>query len=238
MAISKQVRQELVDEVGYGRRIETLPIPVDANRFAEAAPGKIRDQLNLGESDLLVTAVGHAIPVKGWDIAIRAMAQVNKTFPNVHLALVGSTSSPDEIRIFDELCSLVQKFDLSNHVHFLGHRCDIPEILKASDIFAMPSRSEGMGAALIEAMAAGLPCVAADVGGIPEVITHGEDGLLFERGSAEELAKHLLNMARNPTLMAMLASSASNRARELGIPAYVEDTFRCYEFLLHNLPPR
>jgi len=232
LAISDQVRRELVDSVGFGERIDTIRGPVDSERFANARKGDIRRQLGLDPSDVLITAVGRAVPVKGWDVVIRASAEVHRLFPNAHIAFVGSTTSPEETDFFEKLAGLLRESNGSDHIHFLGHRDDIPGILKASDVFILPSRSEGMPAALIEAMAAGLPCVAAKVGGIPEVITHGEDGLLFERENAEQLAECVIGLIRNQSLRARIASHAANRAHEFGMRAYVDKVFRCYEALL------
>lgn len=249
MTISDRVQKEMIECVGFERRIETVTMPVNSGCFAEAAPGNIRRELKLNFTDVLVTSVGHAVPVKAWNIAIRSIALVRETCPEVHLALVGDITSSDARRFYQELDMLVRKLGLSGIVHFLGHRKDIPGILRASDMFVLPSRSEGMPAALIEAMAAGLACVASRVGGIPEVITHGVDGLLFERENVEELARNLVALIVDKSLRVKLAYQAAVRANGYCMNDYVEKVFRCYGSLLtrrsaiepqfgQNHPPR
>ena len=234
MTISDKVRLELVESGCPGKHIDTVYVPIDYMRFANTAMGKIRDELGLDSSHILITTVGCAVPVKGWDIAIRAFAEVHNVIPNARLVFVGSTTSSKESKTFRQLADLIRHYKLSKYIHFLGQRNDIPEILKASDIFILPSRSEGLCWALIEAMASGLPCVAARVGGIPEVINHAEDGLLFEREDANELAEHIIHLTQNRELRTNIASQASNRARFFSMTAYVNKVFECYKSLFEN----
>lgn len=238
MAVSNRVREEVVDSVGFRRRIDTVYVPVDIMRFATAAKGTVRQELGLDSSDVLIAAVGHAVPVKGWDLAIQAFAQASRVLPQVHLILVGGIASSEEMKYLQYLTTLVRKCEGSGRIHFLGHCDAIPEILKACDVFIMPSRSEGMPAALIEAMAAGLPCIAARVGGIPEVIGHGEDGLLFERENVEELAAHMVRLAQDRMLRTRIAARASDRAASFSIQAYVDKVVECYKILLGNKASR
>lgn len=233
MAISNQVRQELVDSVGYDKKLDTVYVPVDHSRFANAASGKIRQELGLTTSDILIASVGHALPVKGWDIAIRSFEIVRNRFPKVHLILVGGTTSPKEKAFFQTLRPLIKEPDVSEYVHFVGYRHDTPEILKASNIFILPSRSEGLCCALIEAMASGLPCIATRVGGIPEVIQDGQDGLLFERENVEELAKHIITLVENPAQRARIASQAGQTSQAFNMLTYVDKVFDCYTTFLH-----
>jgi glycosyltransferase involved in cell wall biosynthesis len=234
MAISNQVRQELVDSVGSDKKIDTVYVPVDHERFAGAARGEIRRELGLCPSDILITSVGHAIPVKGWDIAIQAFARVHRSHPCTHLVFVGGTTSPREAIFFQSLKTLIEESNTSGGIHFVGYRHDIPEILKASDIFVLPSRSEGCCCALIEAMASGLPCIATRVGGIPEVVNHGKNGLLFERENTEELARHLVSLAEDRGLRLRIASEAAQTSREFSMQAYVDKVCDCYATLLHT----
>ncbi|HUU17729.1 MAG TPA: glycosyltransferase family 4 protein [Sedimentisphaerales bacterium] len=234
MAISEKVRLELMESGCSGKHIDTIYQPVDYMRYSTAAKVKFGDKLGLNPSHILIATVGHAVPVKGWDIAIRAFAKVHNVIPNARLVFVGSITSSEETRIFQQLADLIRHYKLSKYIHFLGHRNDIPEILKSSDIFILPSRSEGMPGALIEAMAAGLPCVAARAGGIPEVISHGDNGLLFEKENEDELSGHLVRLIGDQLLRTKLASQASSRARAFGISAYVDKVVKCYKTLLGN----
>ncbi len=234
LAISSAVRQEVVDAVGFSKRIIVVPAPVDTERFASASEGDIRKELGLDSSHLLITAVGHAVVVKGWDVAIKAFAEVQQKIPNARLVLVGSLVKGEEVKTLQYLKELATNLRVLEFVHFVGRRDDIPQILKASNIFVMPSRSEGMGAALIEAMASGLPCVAAEVGGIPEVMTHGETGLLFGREDVRALADCVLQLLEDESLRNRIALQTLSHARSFEMHVYVDRIFDCYQQLLKS----
>ena len=185
--------------------------------------------MNLKDSDIVVTSVGHAVTVKGWDIAITAFARVCKKIPNIKLLLVGAKTSP---KYHHKLCAQITESGLGHNVMFTGSRRDIPEILKASDVFLLPSRSEGTPAALIEAMASGLPCVATATGGIPEVIEHGKNGFVFERENADDLAEKMLCILSDPELQVKFSKMAQQNLQKFSIDTYVNNVFSHYQNLL------
>lgn len=228
LAISDAVGREVIETVGFGDRIVTVHVPVDYGRFANAAKGNIRQEIGFDDSNVLITAIGHAVPVKGWDIAIKVFVQVHQQFPKIRLLLVGDKTSS---QFYSQLAKLTKEYAIENNICFTGKRDDIPQILKASDIFILPSRSDGLCLALIEAMASGLPCIASDVGGVSEVITHGEDGLLFERENSKQLAQAIIRLIKDKKLQKKLSSQASVRARYFSMDKYVEKVFKSYEFL-------
>ena len=97
---------------------------------------------------------------------------------------------------------------MGDRVRFFGHRDDVPALLRESDIFVLPSRSEAFPNGLIEAMAAGLPVVATAVGGIVELVRHGENGLLVRPGDSRDLANAIQQLVDDPRRAAALASHA------------------------------
>jgi len=226
------VRQELVSFGVGGQRISVVPAPVDVSHFASATAGDIRGELRLSKSHIVVAAVGHAVPVKGWDVLIRAFAQVTVRLPDVCLLLVGSTTSAAESQYTQKLRCLATSLGVLDRIVFAGQRSDIAEILHASDIFAFPSRSDGQGLALVEAMAAGLPCVAARTGGIPEVVEDGADGLLFEREDPDGLASKILSLAEDSVCRRRLGKNAKRKARQFGMAKYVKNIMQHYDELL------
>jgi glycosyltransferase involved in cell wall biosynthesis len=102
---------------------------------------------------------------------------------------------------------------LHGHVSFLGLRSDVARLLPGADVFLLTSISEGITLTLIEAMAAGLPVVSTDVGGVPEVVTDGATGLLAPSGNDAALATHLLRLAQHPALGRQLGECGRHRAR-------------------------
>ena len=231
LAISDKVGSELIETVGFNRKIKTVYAPVDYSRFTNALKGNMQQEMGFEQSHIIITSIGHSVRVKGWDVAIKAFFEVYRKIPNVRMLLVGDRTS---LEYYNQLTRLIKQYDMEDNIKFTGTRNDIPEILKSSDIFILPSRSEGMPGALIEAMAAGLPCIAAEVGGVPEVITHGNNGLLFKRANSQELAESLIKLIENQTLQTNLALQASIRARQFNMESYVEKVFNSYKSLLNK----
>lgn len=126
----------------------------------------IRDELGLSKGDFLVFSSGELTKRKNHQIIIKAIHTLNN--PNIHycIAGIGPTS--------DQLLRLAKKFKMSSQIHLLGFRNDIYDLLNASDMFAFPSRHEGFGVSLLEAMASGLPCTATNVQGIKDLIPNKE----------------------------------------------------------------
>jgi glycosyltransferase involved in cell wall biosynthesis len=143
----------------------------------------------------LVAAVGNIRRIKGFDVLIRAAQLVCMEYPKAAFLLVGE---PSDRECQAELRDMVNNLGLSPNVRFLGSRTDIVPILKASDVFCLPSRSEGFSNSLIEAMACRLPCVATDVGGNGEAIMDGINGYLVPPESPQALAGAILQFLQEP----------------------------------------
>ncbi|WP_156916060.1 glycosyltransferase [Psychromonas arctica] len=235
LAIADIAGKELSEQVGFKNKIVTVYTPVSLARFIYADRTGVRNRLELEASDIVITTVGHCVPVKGWDIAIEAFAKVCKKIPQAKLLFVGAKKSS---LYSQELFTKITEYNLGNKVIFTGIRHDIPEILSASDLFILPSRSEGMPAALIEAMATGLPCVATRSGGISEVIEHGQNGLLFDRENADDLAEKIISIMLNPDLNSQFSQMAKQDLQKYEISTYVNIVINHYEDLLGNTPKK
>ena len=231
LSISDMAGKEICEQVGFKDKIVTVHAPVPIARFVSAKSTGVRERLGINESDIIVTSVGRTIPVKGWDIAITAFSIVYKEVPNAKLLLVGEKNSSEYCQ---KICQQINQYGLVHNVIFTGSRSDIPEILKASNLFILPSRSEGTPAALIEAMAVGLPCIASETGGVPEVIEHERNGLMFQRENADDLAEKIINIISDSKLQAQLSKMAQNNLQKFAIETYVNSVFSHYENLLNE----
>ena len=232
LAISRAVRDELIAFGANEDKALVWPQPVDIDRFADASAGDIRRELGLSAFDTVLTTVGQALQVKGWDILIGAFARISTTVPNAHLLLVGSTTGSEEADFARALYQRVTALRLENKVHFLGQRADVPQILRASDIFVFPSRSDGQGLALTEALAAGLPCVASRAGGIVDLVQDHDNGLLFEREDTNGLTACLEELLRDSDLRQRLADRGKQSVQALSLDRVTRRTIDLYEALL------
>ncbi len=185
-AVSEQVRQHCIEVDRLdSARVETIYNGFDlSDSLPVAKPVR-------APGELLVTTVGNIRRVKGHDIFIKAAAIVALRFPLVSFSIAGEILEPD---YFAELQDLICDLKLSDRFHLLGGITDIPSHLSASDIFVLPSRSEGFSNAIIEAMAQSLPVVATDVGGNAEAVKDGLNGLIISPEDPAAMAEAICRL--------------------------------------------
>jgi glycosyltransferase involved in cell wall biosynthesis len=206
IALTDAERQDHLDRsVGTADRFSVVPSGIDRERFQRArARGKQQpDWVGCPPGSLVIGSVGWLTDIKGHEYLIEAVAELKQSFPSLHLVIVGSGDRHDTLLQQAELAGL------RDAIHLLGHRDDIEACLAGMDLFVLPSLNEGMGRALIEAMAAGLPVIASRVGGIPSVITHERTGLLVPPGDAGALAEALRRLLERPEWAMQLGLAAS-----------------------------
>ncbi len=208
----------------WRRKVTVVPTGVDLARFGNAHPAP-REALGLSETDLVMACVAHLVPVKGHAELLRAVAAVAGGFPHLRLVLAGE-GAPEYER---ELRALATTLGIEDRVRFLGRVDDIPALLKASDGAILATRNEGrreaFGAALVEAMAAGLPVIGTRSGGPEEIILHEQTGWLVETSGWQALAEAIGEFCRDPARRRRYGEAGLRRAsseydRELMVRRY------------------
>jgi glycosyltransferase involved in cell wall biosynthesis len=173
--------------------------------------------------------VGHIAALdtrhKGQHTLIEAAKRIERTHPRIHFLIVGSGRDEAELR--------AQAAGSSN-VSFMGWVRNVGDYLAALDIFVYPSMHEGLGSILLDAMQFGLPIVASDVGGIPDIVKHAENGLLVAAGDHEALAAAILRLFSDAPLRNAMAESNRRRAREYHPSIMTQRYLEIYR----NLVPR
>ncbi|MBN2023866.1 MAG: glycosyltransferase family 4 protein [Pirellulales bacterium] len=192
----------------YRQRLRTISNGVDLARFDVACD--IRRELGLSDRDLVVAIVGTITERKGHDRILDVLPELVARVPNVVLLVVGSVShSGEDLEYFNRL---------PNRDHprawFLGMRNDVPQIMQSADVLVAPSRYEGMGRVVLEAMACGKPVVGARAGGIQEVILHKETGLLFNGDDREELLGSLVRLCESRLLRERMGQAGRARVEQ------------------------
>ncbi|WP_073344468.1 glycosyltransferase family 4 protein [Caldanaerobius fijiensis] len=139
-----------------------------------------------------VISIARLIPQKGVEYFIRVADDILNMRDNVEFLILGDGPQRDHLE------SLIKELNRADRIKLLGHRDDVNALLDSSDVFVLPSFSEGMPVSIIEAMRAGKPIVATDVGGIPEEVTDGVNGLLVKPGDAEGLKRAILRFLDDP----------------------------------------
>lgn len=168
---------------------------------------------------------------KGQDILIRAIKRCMDRGLDVECTLVGSPMLGDS-RTLPTLQALVSNLQLTSRVNFLPGGSDVPALLANSNIFVLPSRYEGFGLALVEAMAAGLPVIASDIDGPANIITDGKDGLLFESGSDEQLAEKIVTLIRSDAISEKLRANGRVTASKYDISTMRDRYIDIYKSLI------
>jgi glycosyltransferase involved in cell wall biosynthesis len=206
VAVSEDIRNNLVDLVGISpHRASVIPNGVDTRRFSFNAEKRriMRARLGVRNNQLLLGTVGSYYPVKGQRFLVDAMQKLTAIAPNVRLVMAGQGPLADELR------KQVSEEALERHVQIVGYIEDTPGFLSALDIFVMPSLSEGQPLALLEAAANGRCIVATNVGGISEIITNNESGVLVPPGDVDALANALARLLADPETRHALERNAA-----------------------------
>ena len=188
--VSEQVRRHCIDVDGIDPdRVQTI-----YNGLSLSAWNEI-DRPTKTSGNLVVTTIGNIRRVKGHDLFIRAAASIAPQFPGVRFNIAGEVLEPD---YFIELQHLIHGLNLSEKFHFTGGVTNLREHLTTSDIFVLPSRSEGFSNAILEAMAASLPVVATNVGGNAEAVSEGINGFLVPPEDPAALAACITRLLSDP----------------------------------------
>ncbi len=163
----------------------------------------VREEFGIAQDAPLLVSVSRLYAFKGHDLLLQALAAVKQRAPGVRLLVVGGDDPSYTLRglsYMAELKAQANNLGLSDHVVFTGERSDVKRIMAASDVYTMPSPEEGFGMVFVEAMAMGLPVVALNSTGTPEVVEHGKSGLLAEPGNAQQLADHITTLIADPAM--------------------------------------
>ena len=198
-AVSGAVRDETIraDRISPAK-VVTIPNGIEIEKLAAAEGAAALQHLpGLDDASPLIVSVGHIRRVKGFDVLLRAAAEVCRAYPKATFLIVGTIQEPECDR---DLRDLVRQLGLERNVRFLGklENESVWSLLKLCDVFCLPSRSEGMSNALLEAMACGLPCVATAVGGTPEVLEDGQSGYIVPSEDYQAAANRIMALLENP----------------------------------------
>lgn len=196
--------------LGIGRRAQYVSVPsgvpTAALRAAAPARAAARARLGLEPAAYVVAGLGRLVPIKGFDLLVEALPRVAAAVPAARLVLVGD--GPER----GALEARAGALGVGARLTVTGAVADPVPWLAAADVLAAPSRNEGMGRAIVEAMALGLPVVGAAVGGIPAVVADGESGRLVPPGDPAALACALVELGRDEALRRALGAAALARA--------------------------
>jgi glycosyltransferase involved in cell wall biosynthesis len=229
VAVSSQVRKTIVEQVGpVDEKVFTVCNAVDPRPFERAVDkAVVCEQLGLPTDVDLIAVVGRLTEQKGHCYLVEAMPFILDAFPKTHLLFVGD----GELR--GKLEAQVTAAGLAEHIHFLGVRSDVPDLLAAADLFVQPSLWEGLSVALLEAMAAAKPIVATAVSGTTQAMVPGKTGLVVPSGDHRALAGAIVQLLSHPTQGQAMGQAAKQHVlKHYGAQKQAQDHLSLYHRLL------
>jgi len=210
-------------------KMRVIPNGVDTEHFRPAdndAGSETRQRLGIGEKDFVFGFAGNFLPVKGLDILLKAFAQLNN-MENPRLMLIGD--GPDE----SSLKKLAEELGIAQNIIWVPRNGELRPLYAAMDVFCLPSRSEGLSNALLEACACGLPCIVTDIAGSREVVRNGVNGYIAAPDDIEELAGAMNGIIRKRNDLPRMGKAARETVCALfSARSMAESYMRLYEELL------
>jgi glycosyltransferase involved in cell wall biosynthesis len=161
---------------------------------AGTARARVREEFQIETDAPVIGMIARVQPPKDFETLIRAMAKVVESHQSARLLIIGEYDHPHCLEHYRALRALSEELRLGERIIWAGLRRDVPDLIRAMDVCVLSTHAEGMPLVLLEAMALGCPVVATRAGGIPELITHGENGLLHEKNDYQELARGVLSL--------------------------------------------
>jgi glycosyltransferase involved in cell wall biosynthesis len=224
---SASIAAKVAAEGRGGARFAVIPNGVDLSRFAAPPPScGLRRELGVPDEAVLIGVVARLEPEKGHAHLLDAWPRVAAAVPDAWLVIVGEGSSEGELRARVDAMPASARA----RVRFTGRREDVAAVTAELSVAVLPSLREAQGISLLEAMARRVPVVASAVGGIPEVVTDGVDGLLVPPASPDALADALVALARSPALRDRLGAAGYETVRDrFSIDAQVRQIEAVYD---------
>jgi glycosyltransferase involved in cell wall biosynthesis len=201
---------------------------VDIEKFKQerVRADEKKRSLGLAQNSLVVGFIGWLLPIKGPMHLLKAMEDVWQDYDDTVLVFIGKGDLDADLK------AEALKTSANGRVNFLGWRNDIDQIMPIFDFFVLPSLNEGMGRVLVEAMAAGKPIVASNVGGIPDLVKHDHNGLLVPPGDEKALAAGIKQLINDPEKAKMMGQRGRELCNQFSVEAMIEKIDTLYGKLL------
>jgi len=211
--VSRQIENWLINEIKVKKPVMQIYNGVDCDLYSPGGGMAIRSDLGIKTDTIVFGIVARLDPIKNHKALIKVFNSIHKLWPDTCLLIAGKGT---EAKYLQSIAS--------NDVHFLGNRSDISELLRSFDVFVLPSFNEGISNTILEAMASGLPVVASDRGGNPELIKPDQNGMLFDPDSEEALKNCFVKYVQDSELRRQHGTVGREMAKKLyNIDTMVDD---------------
>ncbi|HEY4611556.1 MAG TPA: N-acetyl-alpha-D-glucosaminyl L-malate synthase BshA [Bacteroidota bacterium] len=225
-AVSRFLKEKTQTNYGIEKEIEVIHNFIDTNLYRRVPSDEVRKFCKDPNEKILIHTSNFR-SVKRVPDVIRIFNEVHKRIPS-RLLLIGD--GPDR----SQCEHLSRELGIAEYVKFLGKQSQIVNILSGADLFLIPSQSESFGLAALEAMACEVPVISSSVGGLPELVSHGESGFIAEFGDIGRMAKYAIDLLTTPVKHQQFAKAARKRAMEFEASKVVAQYEQYYDKVLHG----
>ncbi len=229
IAISEAVRGVLLSDGIPEEKIGLAFSGIALDKFKHEKPiPDFHDKFGLPSQALVGGCVAALADHKAHEVLIQAARIACRIVPHLHFLLIGEGERKTA------LMNLASRLSIRGNIHFAGFRTDVGRLMKSMDFFVLTSRTEGLGTAILDAMACGLPIVATRAGGIPEMVSDRIDGLLAPVNDTRILADNMVEIANNQKLRSKLGKNAATSVKRFSIESTVDSTLSIYREVLEK----
>lgn len=230
VAISDAIRNVLIEYGVPGANIAVVKSAVDGSIFKNIRRDQCRqewaERLKISPTIPLMGNASALTEQKGYEVLLPALAELRKEVEDFHFVIAG------EGHLEAELKAMMTTLNLEKHVTFAGFIKEVPRLLGALDILCVPSNWEGLGTVILDGIWAGCAIAATRVGGIPEMIFHGETGMICEKGDSTQLKENLLRLLKEPDFRTSLIKNALAHAeKNFSLESMVQGNWQVYQSL-------
>jgi len=231
VAVSPSLGRRFCDYNGLPvDKLRVIPYAADVrttDRITAQRVSELRHELGFGPDDIVIGSVGRLVEQKDYPTQLQAFALAVRRVGRLRMVIAGDGP------LRSSLEAMAQALAIADRVQFLGNRDDVPALLRSVDIFALASKFEPFGLALLDAKAAGLPIVAMAVNEIPEIISDGESGFLARPEHASDMAQGFIKLAEDQDFRAHLGSRARFEAQQFTLQMAVAAYESLYDETVH-----
>ena len=208
ICVSERAKRQALEEGILPEKIQVIFNGVRPISSDQAVRAEVRAELGLKDGDVMVLSVGRLVPEKAQKNLVTAAGLLKENAPQLRFFIAGEGPCRTDLE------TRISEAGLEDRFRLLGNRGDVDRLLNAADLFVLYSDTEGMPVSLMEAMSAGVPCIASDLEGIAQLIPNERFGTLIEPGKPELLAEAILKITADPGLMAAVGKEGAKRIRE------------------------
>jgi glycosyltransferase involved in cell wall biosynthesis len=224
IAVAHKVKDVLIQDGIPSEKVSVVHSGADMDRFHGIHGSHLFQEFSLPPHAPILGNIGYLVAHKGQRYLIQAMAKVIQKFPEAHLLIVGKG------KLEKELKGLTAHLGLNKQITFTGFRSDVGALMNIFDMLVVSSTGEGLSATIVDALALEIPVVTTDAGGVPEIITNGETGLIVPQANPDALADGIMWALNNYDEAKEMAKRGKREVLEkFSANAMVEETLRIYQ---------